>query len=125
MQIVETKVEPLDAGKFRISIIVEEDSGGASREAPMTRIGAGPTGNAVPDKIVRVLINNRPHSMTLAAIQREVGGNPGTVSRQAWTLATNQPDLQIRLRGWVISSERGRYELSGAARQLLDLEASA
>lgn len=57
-----------------------------------------------------------------AAGGRDRGGNPRTVNRQAWTLSTNAPDLQIRLRGWVVSPERGHYALSPAARERLDIK---
>ena len=123
MRVVETKVEPLETGRFRITTIVEEEPP-TECKASVPRIGDGPTGDAVPDKIVKALIKHRPRTLAVAEIQREVGGNPGTVNRQAWTLATNAPDLQIRLKGWVVSPERGHYALSPAARERLDMACS-
>lgn len=122
MRVVESKVEHLDAGRFRITTILEEDASSVPAEAATSEIGEGPTGDAVPDKIVRALIQHGPGSLAVAEIQREVGGNPRTVNRQAWTLSTNAPDLQIRLRGWVVSPERGHYALSPAARERLDIK---
>lgn len=124
MQIIESKIERLEAGRFRITTIVEDSPPAAGRNAGNPQIGDGPTGGAVPDKIVKALIRRSPHALTVAEIQQEVGGNPGTVNRQAWTLATNAPDLQIRLRGWVISPERGRYALSPAAHERLERDDS-
>ena len=85
-------------------------------------LGAGPTGEAVPDLIVRALIDNLPApSMSLSEeSERAVGRHPGTINRQAWTLAANAPDLQHRLRGWVTNPERGRYALTPAARRRID-----
>ena len=115
MRIVESSIEAMGDGRFRLILTLEpgEDKrGGVSGQA----IGSGPFGNeAVPDRIVRALIDAPDHTLTLAELRRIVGGNPGTVSRQAWTLATNAPDLQIRLRGWVISPDRGRYSLTAQA----------
>jgi hypothetical protein len=122
VRVVESKVEHLDAGRFRITTILEEDASSVPAEAATSEIGEGPTGDAVPDKIVRALIQHGPGSLAVAEIQREVGGNPRTVNRQAWTLSTNAPDLQIRLRGWVVSPERGHYALSPAARERLDMK---
>jgi hypothetical protein len=124
MRVVETKVEPLETGRFRITTIVEEEPPLTGRKSSVPRIGDGPTGEAVPDKIVKALIKHRPRTLAVAEIQRELGGNPGTVNRQAWTLATNAPDLQIRLKGWVVSPERGHYALSPAARERLDMARS-
>jgi len=122
VRVIESKVERLEGGRFRVTTILEEDPSLAKREAAISEIGEGPTGNAVPDKIVRALIKNKTRSVAMAEIQREVGGNPRTVNRQAWTLSTNAPDLQIRLRGWVVSPERGHYALSPAARKRLDMK---
>ncbi len=122
MRVIESKVEHLEAGRFRITTILEEDPLPVKCEVAISEIGEGPTGDAVPDKIVRALIKYRPRSLAVAEIQREVGGNPRTVNRQAWTLSTNAPDLQIRLRGWVVSPERGSYALSSAARERLDMK---
>jgi hypothetical protein len=122
VRVVESKVEHLDAGRLRITTILEEDASSVPAEAATPEIGEGPTGDAVPDKIVRALIKHGPGPLAVAAIQREVGGNPRTVNRQAWTLSTNAPDLQIRLRGWVVSPERGHYALSPAARERLDMQ---
>ncbi len=119
MRVIESKVEHLEAGRFRIVTILEEGPSPV-KCGVTTEIGEGPTGDAVPDKIVRALITHRPRSFAMAEIQREVGGNPRTVNRQAWTLSTNAPDLQIRLRGWVVSPERGYYALSPAAREHLE-----
>ena len=122
VRVIESKVEHLEAGRLRITTILEEDPSTVKRETTVSEIGEGPTGHAVPDKIVRALIKHGPRSLAVAEIQREVGGNPRTVNRQAWTLSTNAPDLQIRLRGWVVSPERGRYVLSPAARDRLDMK---
>jgi hypothetical protein len=122
VRVVESKVEHLEAGRFRITTILEEDPSSLQAEAATSEIGEGPTGDAVPDKIVRTLIQHGSRSLAVAEIQREVGGNPRTVNRQAWTLSTNAPDLQIRLRGWVVSPERGHYALSPAARERLDMK---
>jgi hypothetical protein len=58
----------------------------------------------------------------IAAGGRDRGGSPRTVNRQAWTLSKNALDLQIRLRGWVVSPERGHYALSPAARERLGMK---
>jgi hypothetical protein len=69
---------------------------------------------------VRALIAGTPtHSLTADQLKRRLGGNPDTVNRQAWMLAANAPDLQHRLRGWVVSPERGVYALSEAARKAI------
>jgi len=117
MQVVDSSVEVLEGGRIRVTTILDESPSMATGGAGVAPIGEGPTGDAVPDKIVRTLIKHIPDSVAIADIQREVGGNPGTVNRQAWTLAANAPDLQIRLRGWVVSPERGHYALSAAARE--------
>jgi hypothetical protein len=115
MRIVESSIEAIEDGQYRLILTLGpgEDERGEVSDSP---IGSGPSGNrAVPDRIVRALIDAPDHTLTLADLHRIVGGNPGTVSRQAWTLATNAPDLQIRLRGWVFSPDRGRYSLTAPA----------
>lgn len=115
MRIVENSIEAIEGGRFRLILTLEPGKEDVSEVAEKS-IGSGPSGNgAVPDKIVRALINAPDHTLTLAELHRIVGGNPGTVSRQAWTLATNAPDLQIRLRGWVFSPDRGMYSLTAPA----------
>ncbi len=115
MRILESSVEDIGGGQFRLNLTFEtsEASAEGTSENP---IGGGPaqTG-AVPDRIVHALIRAPGHTLTLTELHQIVEGNPGTVSRQAWTLATNAPDLQIRLRGWVFSPERGRYSLTPQA----------
>src|ERR1700674_895449 len=98
MRIVDTRIEPADEGRFCIVTTIEID--GPEVDENTEPIGAGPTGSAVPDQIVKALISSASGSMSLSEIHLAVGGNPGTVNRQAWTLATNAPDLQKRLRGW-------------------------
>ena len=116
--IVETRIE--DAGHNRIRIVTMIDLGTSSADQHSEEpIGEGPTGDAIPDKIVRYLIDRSPEDARLSEIQDVVGGNPGTVNRQAWTLANNAPDLQRRLVGWVQSPGRGRYELTPRARELI------
>jgi hypothetical protein len=120
MQILESRVEPAGPGLIRVVTLIDTNEAEPGCGEADPNLGEGPTGSAIPDFIVRVLIENlSAPSMSLAEIQRVVGGNPGTVNRQAWTLATNAPDLQLRLRGWVTSPERGRYALTAAARRRL------
>ena len=120
MKILETRVEPAGPGLIRVITLIDTNEAEPGRDGADPNLGAGPTGTAVPDLIVRALIEALPApSMSLADIQSVVGRNPGTVNRQAWTLATNAPDLQLRLRGWVTSPERGRYALTAAARSQL------
>jgi len=115
MRIVDTQMEQVGPGRIRIITMIEVRDGSDSAR-PLPQLGEGPTGNAIPDRIVRCLIDHGPGSVSLAEIQRAVGGNPATVNRQAWTLATDAPDLQLRLRGWVMKADRGRYALTPAAR---------
>jgi hypothetical protein len=119
MTIIEASVEDTGDGRFCLTVIFEVPKGEAS-DSKITQIGGGPapTG-AVPDRIVRALIQAPEHTLSLAELHQLVEGNPGTISRQAWTLATNAPDLQIRLRGWVFSPERGRYSLTPEAIRVL------
>jgi len=115
MRILESSVEDIGAGQFRLSLIFEMNDE-IAEEASENLIGSGPAqAGAVPDRIVHALIRAPKHTLTLTELHQIVEGNPGTVSRQAWTLATNAPDLQIRLRGWVFSPERGRYSLTPQA----------
>jgi len=119
VRVIETEVEVIAPSRIRVTTLIEL---GDETEEQSVVLGEGPTGDAVPDRIVRSLIRESPTSMSLSEIQAEVGGNAATVSRQAWTLATNQPDLQIRLRGWVTSPERGRYVLTELARDCVAAE---
>jgi len=105
-----TEVEIIDANRIRV-ISVIDTSAPLSYENESS-LGEGPTGTAIPDQIVKFLIDRAPGSVAISEIQKTVGGNPATVNRQAWTLANNAPDLQHRLRGWVVSDGRGRYALS-------------
>lgn len=116
MRIVDTKVEPDGPDRLKITTIVDLAGDPVDGDQPAA-IGEGPTGDAIPDEIVRLLISEVPtHSLTADQLKRRLGGNPATVNRQAWTLAANAPDLQRRLRGWVVNPERGVYALSDAAR---------
>jgi len=124
MRILESRVEPAGPGQIRVitTLGLNDDP----RDGPSDGLGDGPSGAAVPDRIVLALIANDAASMSVSEIQANVGGNPATVNRQCWTLANNAPDLQHRLRGWVVSFERGRYALSAAAlRRLEDPETKA
>lgn len=112
MRISESSVTDLEGGRFEVKFIL--DPGGFEKSPTPIGNGPAPTG-AVPDRIVHALIQSSDHSLTLSELHEIVSGNPGTISRQAWTLATNAPDLQIRLRGWVQSPERGRYALTPEA----------
>ena len=118
MRVLATTVESAGPGQLRVITTIDLDPG--TKPIPKEeQLGEGPTGDAIPDKIVRCLVAHTPASVTLAEIQKDVGGNPATVNRQAWTLASNAPDLQRRLRGWVVSPERGLYALSPQARERL------
>ena len=124
MKLVETSIEQVGPGRFRLTAILEEGIAASSIEATRSEskvgLGGGPAMvPAVPDRIVHALIQAPDYSLTVAEIQEIVGGNKGTVNRQAWTLANNAPDLQIRLRGWVFSPERGRYSLTAEAIRFL------
>ena len=119
LRILDSSVEEIKKGRYRMSVVfetVDDDLYGM----PENPIGGGPaqTGT-VPDRIVHALIQAPQHTLTLTELHQIVEGNPGTVSRQAWTLATNAPDLQIRLRGWVFSPARGRYSLTPKAVSVL------
>ena len=116
MEVTDAYAEHIGPTAIRVTLVV--DLAGQSQTSH-SDIGEGPTGRAVPDKIVKYLIERDPEPATLRDIQREVGGNAGTASRQAWTLATNAPDLQLRLRGWVRRVDRGLYQLTPAARARL------
>jgi hypothetical protein len=120
VRIIESSFEDIGGGRFRLITTFETTEGDAKGRASGSPIGGGPaqTG-AVPDRIVHALIRAPEHTLTLTELHQIVEGNPGTVSRQAWTLATNASDLQIRLRGWVFSPERGRYSLTPEAVRLL------
>jgi hypothetical protein len=119
MTIIESSFEDLGNEQFRLTIKFELPKPQATGETT-GEIGGGPaqTG-AVPDRIVHALIRAPGHTLTLTELHKTVEGNPGTISRQAWTLATNAHDLQIRLRGWVFSPERGRYSLTPEAVRVL------
>jgi hypothetical protein len=124
MRIVETKIEAAASGRFLIMTTVEIDDKAMQETSDASPLGAGPTGEAIPDLIVRALIDRAPESMTLNELhtlfdQEVESANRGTINRQAWTLATNAPDLQHRLRGWVVSAGHGRYRLSNAALEQL------
>ncbi len=131
MRVTETMIEELGPGRYRITTLVETVANlgvapalDSDDSTAAVRLGEGPTKDTVPDRIVKTLIAHRPTPMKLSQLQVEVGGNARTVNRQAWTLATNAADLQIRLRGWVVSPDRGWYSLSSAAQDLLDSHGS-
>lgn len=127
MKILETSVTQTGEGLWRIVTLVAHElpaTAGASKSAEdleLSRggLGEGPTGHAVPDRIVRYLIEHArgPKGENMTRMRGAIGGNPGTVNRQAWTLATNAPDLQKRLRGWVQTVDRGQYALTPIARR--------
>lgn len=120
MRVVDMKVEPYGPGQIKLTAVIDLTDADRHEEAS-SAIGEGPTGDAVPDKIVRALIGEVPtYSLTADQLKRRLGGNAGTVNRQAWTLAANAPDLQLRLRGWVVNPERGLYALSEAARKVIE-----
>lgn len=120
MIILESSIEDIGGGRFRLITTFEIAEINEKSEVRENPIGGGPTQTgAVPDRIVHALIRAAGHTLTLPELHQIVEGNPGTVSRQAWTLATNAPDLQIRLRGWVFSPERGRYSLTPEAIRFL------
>jgi hypothetical protein len=112
MRILSTDVEVIDATRIRVVSVIDISEPDESIREPSSTLGEGPTRQAIPDRIVRFLIERGPGSVSISEIQRAIGGNPATINRQAWTLANNAPDLQHRLRGWVISDGRGRYALS-------------
>jgi hypothetical protein len=116
MRVVETRYRLIGEGRSQLIVTFEEEHE-KFVEAFAPEIGGGPIqSRAIPDEIVHALITvGPPYSLTLSEIHKLIGGNPRTINRQAWTLATNAPDLQIRLRGWVYSPERGRYSLTPAA----------
>lgn len=116
MNIIETTVEDFGPGRIRVTSIIDLTTSMVESGSTTPELGEGPTGDAVPDRIVRSLITRGPGSVSLGDIYSDVGGNHSTVNTQAHALATNKPDLQIRLRGWVVRTERGRYALSPAAR---------
>lgn len=117
-EVIETRIEQLDSDRFRLIAVIDLQKG-PREDDRSPQIGEGPTRDAVPDKIVRFLIERSPEDAGLRDIHDAVGGNPGTVNRQAWTLANDAPDLQRRLVGWVQSAGRGRYRLTEAARKQL------
>jgi len=121
MVVIDTSIEGAGNDRYRLTIVFELPEKKLTDEIT-NRIGGGPapTG-AVPDRIVHALIEAPEHTLTLTELHQVVEGNPGTISRQAWTLATNAPDLQIRLRGWVYSPERGRYSLTPEAARVLGI----
>jgi len=129
MHVIDTKVEAAGPNRFVIMTTVELGGPAAGVDVEPT-LGEGPTDKAVPDLIVRALIERAPEPITLRELHvlfdEEVeGANRGTINRQAWTLAANAPDLQRRLRGWVVSLGQGRYALSDAALDRLAEEAQA
>lgn len=130
MRVVDVSIEPIGASKFNIALIIEDDGRTeqaipAEQSGSDTEIGSGPAAaRAIPDQIVVALIRARDHTLELSKIQEIVGGNRNTVNRQAWTLASNAPDLQKRLRGWVLSPERGRYALTSTAIQQVNRKAA-
>lgn len=107
-----TEIEVIDANRIRVINVIDTSEPDNTNYEAGSNLGEGPTGMAIPDQIVKVLIERGPGSVPISEIQKAVGGNPATVNRQAWTLANNAPDLQHRLRGWVVSDGRGRYALS-------------
>jgi len=120
MKVVQNSIEKIGPQRYRLTTIIEGAITSLSSETTATatkvELGKGPAKvSTIPDRIVHALIQAPDHSLTLSEIQNVVGGNKGTVNRQAWTLANNAPDLQIRLRGWVFSPERGRYSLTSDA----------
>lgn len=126
MQVLESRVEPAGPGQVRVittlRVTGDEEDGGARAGTDKgvgvnDGLGEGPTGDAIPDRIVRALISGGGGSMAAAEIKAVVGGNPATVNRQCWTMANYEPDTPLRLRGWVVTPERGRYALSAAAQR--------
>ncbi|MHB8288686.1 MAG: hypothetical protein ACYDEY_05535 [Acidimicrobiales bacterium] len=116
MRIVDTRIEPAGDSRFVITTTVAiDDDPDQSGVAIAPPLGAGPVGDAIPDLIVQALAARAPEPLSLGEIHQVVGGNPGTINRQAWTLARNAPDLQQQLREWVVSPSRGQYGLSPAA----------
>jgi hypothetical protein len=124
MRVVDTRVEAAGPGRFVIVTTVELGNRELAVDIGIDQpiLGDGPSSErgAIPDLIVQALIERAPEPITLRELQdlfdAEVdGANRGTINRQAWTLATNAPDLQRRLRGWVVSVGHGRYALSDAA----------
>jgi hypothetical protein len=120
MAIVESWCEWESPGRLRVITVLDVATAEVDDDGAV--IGEGPTGDAIPDRIVRALVECCPEAMTPTELHDMIGGNRATINRQAWTLANNTPDLQRRLRGWVTSSERGRYTLSRAARERIDAE---
>jgi hypothetical protein len=122
-----SRSNPSEPANSMISLIIEDD-GRTKQTVPAERSGSnteyrqrtrcGPR-DPRPNSchIVVTLIRVRDHTLELSKIQEIVGGNRNTVNRQTWTLASNAPDLQQRLRGWVFSPERGRYALTSTAIQ--------
>jgi hypothetical protein len=120
MQIIDTRVEPDGPGRIKVTTRIALNDDPRSEGGDALDLGEGPTGDAVPDKIVKELIREAPgHTLSADQLKRRLGGHPGTVNRQAWTLANNAPDLQRRLRGWVVSPDRGLYALSPAALEVI------
>jgi len=136
-EVLETRIEDAGPGQLRVittlGIVADDGDAGGSGGGPGGEtgggtgpgqgddgLGEGPTRDTVPDRIVLTLIAGGGTSMAAADIKMKVGGNPGTVNRQCWTLAGNEPDTPHRLRGWVVTPERGRYALSAAARRRLE-----
>jgi hypothetical protein len=54
-----------------------------------------------------------PTQIVLAtgSVRAVVGGNSGHRQPPSWTLASNAPHLQHRLRRWLVNVEQGRYAL--------------
>jgi hypothetical protein len=112
MRVIDTTVEVAGPDRLRVVTLIDTapDGGG-----DLGAIGEGPTGSAVPDAIVRALVRAHPSSVSLKDLHHQLGYPTATINRQAWTLATNAPDLQRRLQGWVTRAGRGRYTLTPAA----------
>ena len=118
-EVLDSRVEEAGPGRLRVvttlAVVAEAEQGTAHDDG----LGDGPNRETVPDRVVLALIAGGGTSMAAAEIKRKVGGNPATVNRQCWTLAANEADVPHRLRGWVVSPERGRYALSVPARRRL------
>jgi hypothetical protein len=112
VRVMSTNIETIDVHRIRVTTVIDTSEQSSSNDEAAPKLGEGPTGTAIPDRIVKVLVDRAPGSVAISEIQKALGGNPATVNRQAWTLANNAPDLQHRLRGWVVSDGRGRYALS-------------
>lgn len=117
-QVIDGAVEMIEPDVLQLTLTISVSSSPDPDYSPRS-LGEGPTKDAIPDRIVRELIRRAPEPVRVTDLQAAVGGNPATVQRQVWTLASDGPDLQLRLRGWVTNVGRGLYALSPGARAAL------